>query len=177
MRERASEAISPAACCTSIPSRRWRFGGVVGGIKSTTGQDINSKDKYLQSWSLTMERDLGRNRTRAGVCGVEGNAPAAAVRRELAVSGACSAAAFAVPEDQPLCREFELDLQSGDGNAAATVREEALRTDPVCLRQVDGREFKYGGDDCGGAPERVRGGTFWTGRDCLRWIRVCHGGS
>ena len=31
----------------------------VGGITSTSGQDINSKDQYLQSWSLTMERDFG----------------------------------------------------------------------------------------------------------------------
>jgi hypothetical protein len=32
----------------------------VGGITSTSGQDINSKDQYLQSWSLTIERDFGK---------------------------------------------------------------------------------------------------------------------
>lgn len=32
----------------------------VGGITSTSGQDINSKDQYLQSWSLTFERDFGK---------------------------------------------------------------------------------------------------------------------
>lgn len=30
----------------------------VGGITSTSGQDVNSKDQYLQSWNFTMEREF-----------------------------------------------------------------------------------------------------------------------
>ncbi|MBN8729633.1 MAG: carboxypeptidase regulatory-like domain-containing protein [Acidobacteria bacterium] len=32
----------------------------VGGITSTAGQQIDSRDQYLQSWNLTLERDFGK---------------------------------------------------------------------------------------------------------------------
>lgn len=32
----------------------------VGGITSTAGQQIDSRDQYLQSWNLTFERDFGK---------------------------------------------------------------------------------------------------------------------
>jgi len=32
----------------------------VGGITSTAGQEIDSRDQYLQAWNLTVERDFGK---------------------------------------------------------------------------------------------------------------------
>ena len=32
----------------------------VGGITSTNGQDVNQASQYIQSWSLTTEREIGR---------------------------------------------------------------------------------------------------------------------